>query len=440
MPDKQLPPGWGKQTPNANAKSIWDKKADERYEQKTVEKASENSEPTISDEPKRELNDVEPSINKSAEEPQTVQSSDTDKKEEPKQTDETDPKPADNSDTESVPKTENENMVSAPYDKQTETSISDNVTDTVKAKSNAPIIAVTALVTTAVLGVAGFLLFGNKNSEKEDNSSQTQIQSETSAASETAEKTQAVSVVTTQTETVTTAQTTVKTTQSETAVSSEKPKQTTSQKPKKSEFEPYEIRVINNIGIYDKPSYSGRIVDEIKSDGLRYTIVAESYDEDNNLWGKLKSGKGWINIDDATYDIKTEEPNVWCPECGEGFFTTGIGTDGLTCPNCGYNWFPDDVDYTDYNEYIWNRHSVKNDFGGDEYLDGYTEEEIQTFINEILANNGYKFKEKKWINYFSKYDWYYPDTSNLKTVVSRFNDCEKENYYYLAKYRDKKFK
>lgn len=233
-------------------------------------------------------------------------------------------------------------------------------------------------------------------------------------------------------ETTTTTATTQTTTSKET-------KKSVSKKLYESEFEPYIIRVINPISIYDTPSYSGKITGTI-DDGLKYTIVKEYYDSSNELWGKLKSGMGWINIDDATYDIKTEEPNVWCPECGEGFFTTGIGTDGLTCPNCGYNWFPDDVDYTDYNEYIWNRHSVKNDFGGDEYLDGYTEEEIQTFINEILANNGYKFKEKKWINYFSKYDWYYPDTSNLKTVVSRFNDCEKENYYYLAKYRDKKFK
>lgn len=438
MPDKQLPPGWGKQTPNASAKSIWDKKADERYEPKTVEKASENYEPKISDESKEQLDDVESGINKSAEEPQTVQSSDTDKKEEPKQTDETDPKPADNSDTENVPKTENKNMVSTPSDKRTETSISDNVTDTVKARSNASIIALTALVTTAVLGVAGFLLFGNKNSEKENNSSKTQIQSKTSAASETAEETKDVSVGTMQTEAVTTAQTTVKTTQSETAVYSEKPKQTTSQKPKESEFEPYEIRVINDTTIYDSPSYNADTTGEI-TDGLRYTIVDEYVDPYGNLWGKLKSGKGWININDATYDIKTEEPNVWCPECGEGFFTTGIGTDGLTCPNCGYSWFPEDVDYTDYNEYIWNRHSIKNDFGGEEFLDGYTEEEIQTFINEILARNGYQFKEKKWLDLFSEYDWYYPDTSDFKTVESRFCDYEKENYYLLAKYRNEKF-
>ncbi|MBP8593153.1 MAG: hypothetical protein KBI35_01845 [Ruminococcus sp.] len=35
-----------------------------------------------------------------------------------------------------------------------------------------------------------------------------------------------------------------------------------------------------------------------------------------------------------------DEPNVWCPDCGYGFFTTGFGSDGLNCPNCGKNFMP----------------------------------------------------------------------------------------------------
>lgn len=34
------------------------------------------------------------------------------------------------------------------------------------------------------------------------------------------------------------------------------------------------------------------------------------------------------------------QPNVWCPSCGFGFFTTGVGTDGITCKNCEHNWLP----------------------------------------------------------------------------------------------------
>lgn len=36
----------------------------------------------------------------------------------------------------------------------------------------------------------------------------------------------------------------------------------------------------------------------------------------------------------------SSHPNVYCPNCGYGFFTTGVGTDGFFCPECGYNWLP----------------------------------------------------------------------------------------------------
>lgn len=35
-----------------------------------------------------------------------------------------------------------------------------------------------------------------------------------------------------------------------------------------------------------------------------------------------------------------EPPNVWCLNCGYGFHVTGVGNDGLTCPQCGQNWMP----------------------------------------------------------------------------------------------------
>ncbi len=36
----------------------------------------------------------------------------------------------------------------------------------------------------------------------------------------------------------------------------------------------------------------------------------------------------------------SSHPNVYCPNCGYGFFTTGVGTDGFFCPECGHNWLP----------------------------------------------------------------------------------------------------
>lgn len=114
------------------------------------------------------------------------------------------------------------------------------------------------------------------------------------------------------------------------------------------DFEPYVIEVTNpKLSIYDSPSYSANVVGEI-TDKVRYTIVEEYIEPGQTsigyIWGKLKSGVGWINMYDATIVddsfYEEETPNVWCPNCGYGFFTSGVGTEGFTCPSCGHNWMP----------------------------------------------------------------------------------------------------
>lgn len=114
------------------------------------------------------------------------------------------------------------------------------------------------------------------------------------------------------------------------------------------DFEPYIIEVTNpKLYIYDSPSYNGNIVGEI-TDKSRYTIVEEYIEPGQTsigyIWGKLKSDVGWINMYDATIVddsfYEEETPNVWCPNCGYGFFTTGVGTEGFNCPACGHNWLP----------------------------------------------------------------------------------------------------
>ena len=114
------------------------------------------------------------------------------------------------------------------------------------------------------------------------------------------------------------------------------------------DFEPYIIEVTNpKLSIYDSPSYNANIVGEI-TDKSRYTIVEEYIEPGQTsigyIWGKLKSGVGWINMYDATIVddsfYEEETPNDWCPNCDYGFFTTGVGTDGLNCPACGHNWMP----------------------------------------------------------------------------------------------------
>lgn len=49
--------------------------------------------------------------------------------------------------------------------------------------------------------------------------------------------------------------------------------------------------------IFDGPSYDYSFVGTVEVAGT-YTIVEEAWDEEGNLWGKLKSGAGWVDLTD----------------------------------------------------------------------------------------------------------------------------------------------
>ena len=96
------------------------------------------------------------------------------------------------------------------------------------------------------------------------------------------------------------------------------------------------------------------------------------------------------------------------------------------------------VDYTisDSSNYTLGCLSIQYDLGGRSYLDQCTDWKIQEMINEILARNHYKFHKKEWLNYFSEFDWYYYNTSDMSVAESRFSSIERKNYDYLANYRN----
>ena len=54
--------------------------------------------------------------------------------------------------------------------------------------------------------------------------------------------------------------------------------------------------------IYDGPGYDFGFVDTVRQQGT-YTIVEEAMDSEGNLWGRLKSGIGWVNLT----EIRSEE-------------------------------------------------------------------------------------------------------------------------------------
>lgn len=95
----------------------------------------------------------------------------------------------------------------------------------------------------------------------------------------------------------------------------------------------------------------------------------------------------------------------------------------------------------DSDDYWLDSISIKRELGGESYLAGKDYDEVQKMINEILARHGYKFKKHNantvcWENQY----WYEPLYDDMNYVESTFNRTEKENYEFLAYYRNKYLK
>lgn len=92
-----------------------------------------------------------------------------------------------------------------------------------------------------------------------------------------------------------------------------------STEPTEEEFEPYLFKIVNPwVDIYAGPGYDYQGNGSIH-DGGTFTIVEEStqyFDSGRFVtWGKLKSGAGWICLDDAELDTESGPP-YRCTECG----------------------------------------------------------------------------------------------------------------------------
>lgn len=96
-------------------------------------------------------------------------------------------------------------------------------------------------------------------------------------------------------------------------------------------FTPYTIRIEDpETPIYENPGFCEDIAALFEEAGV-YTIVEEAYDRDGNLWGRLKSGIGWVCLTEPAIvpvfaDFAPEHfvsDYQW--HCGEPEFVTDIG-------------------------------------------------------------------------------------------------------------------
>ena len=175
-------------------------------------------------------------------------------------------------------------------------------------KASAVVLVIALIAATSALIVFIVLYFSGKSRDNEEKVSTTSI-AETSVA-ETVEATEKPTEVAVTEATTTTPPTTVPpttapipTTESTTLPkSTEKPTTPTS-------FEEYTIWLEKYTIIYEKPYPRSGMTGQIEISTL-YTIVDEEEDVFGNLWGKLKSGKGWVNLSGTYYEGEVSTDTV----------------------------------------------------------------------------------------------------------------------------------
>lgn len=85
--------------------------------------------------------------------------------------------------------------------------------------------------------------------------------------------------------------------------------------------------------IFDGPGYDNSYVGAVQKAGV-YTIVEEQTDREGNVWGKLRSGAGWIDMTKAHSEEGTQPP-----------ITAVFGTDELLYGKVCHEYLSDSSDY-----------------------------------------------------------------------------------------------
>lgn len=109
----------------------------------------------------------------------------------------------------------------------------------------------------------------------------------------------------------------------------------------------YTVRIRqDNFPIYTAPGYDAPLADT-RADAGVYTIVAECRDKDGNLWGRLKSGVGWVDVtrleqQSAPAQTPSAPKEGCCPRCGVELTEYNTAFEGFgLCERCYDETLPD---------------------------------------------------------------------------------------------------
>lgn len=87
-------------------------------------------------------------------------------------------------------------------------------------------------------------------------------------------------------------------------------------------FKPYLQKIYrDDFPVWSEPTYNSRTVGTVQKAGT-YTIVQECKDQEGNLWGKLKSGMGWVDLT-LNKSEQTSKPLVTASEADSALINSG---------------------------------------------------------------------------------------------------------------------
>ena len=178
------------------------------------------------------------------------------------------------------------------------------------ARKSIIVLVILLIAVVSALVVFIVLYFSGKSSDKDEKVSTTSI-AETSVA-ETVEATEKPTEVAVTEATTTTPPTTVPPTTAPIATTESTTLPKSTEKPTTpTSFEEYTIWLEKYTITYEKPYPRSGMTGQIEISTL-YTIVDEEEDVFGNLWGKLKSGKGWVNLSGTYYEgaVSTDTVSV----------------------------------------------------------------------------------------------------------------------------------
>ena len=97
---------------------------------------------------------------------------------------------------------------------------------------------------------------------------------------------------------------------------------------------PYTVKISRtDFPIFDGPGYDYTYAGTVRAAGA-YTIIEEKLDNEGNMWGKLKSGVGWIDLTEARSDEADQDP-----------ITAGFADEQLLSNGDYHEYIADDSEY-----------------------------------------------------------------------------------------------